>query len=40
MDSRCAYVPRDIVGLSMNVCGEPGWNRTIDPLIKSQMLYR
>ena len=20
--------------------GEPGWDRTIDPLIKSQMLYR
>ena len=22
------------------VIGEPRWNRTIDPLIKSQMLYR
>jgi hypothetical protein len=26
-------------GLIVEVIGEPGWYRTIDPLIKSQMLY-
>ena len=24
----------------MPLVGEPGWDRTIDPLIKSQMLYQ
>jgi hypothetical protein len=26
--------------MSLIYGGEPGWDRTIDPLIKSQMLYR
>ena len=27
-------------GYALDLIGEPGWDRTIGPLIKSQMLYR
>jgi hypothetical protein len=43
---RAALHNAPVAGLSAQefettvIFGEPGWDRTIDPLIKSQMLYR